>query len=80
MWKLAEAKNKLSEVVNRTIKEGRQENHRRDDIVVVIRKDELDELEGTSAEPNFIDHLLAFPKAEPGDPDLTEIILQGRGV
>lgn len=78
VWKLAEAKNKLSEVVNRTISEGRQEIHRRGDVVVVISKDELEQLEGRIKKPDFNQHLLAFPKEEPGEPSLTDIILEGR--
>lgn len=80
VWKLAEAKNKLSEVVNRTITEGRQEIHRRDDVVVMISKDELDKLEGKESEPDFIEHLLDFPSDETGagEQSLTEIILEGR--
>lgn len=78
VWKLAEAKNKLSEVVNRTISDGRQEIHRRDDVVVVISKQELEEIEGRSSSPSFIEHLLSFPKAGPDEPSLTDIILEGR--
>lgn len=80
VWKLAEAKNKLSEVVNRTISEGRQEIHRRDDVVVMISKEELEEIEGRKEHPDLIEHLLAIPKDEPdsGEPTLTEIILEGR--
>lgn len=78
VWKLAEAKNKLSEVVNRTISEGPQEIHRRDDVVVLVSRDEFDRLTGKSERPTFIEHLLAFPKEEPGEPSLTDIILQGR--
>lgn len=80
VWKLAEAKNKLSEVVNKTLSEGRQEIHRRGDVVVLIRKDELDKLEGKEQKPDAIDVLLAIPKHDPesGEPSLTELILQGR--
>lgn len=78
VWKFTEAKNNLSEVVNRTISEGRQEIHRRDEVVVMISKDELDRIEGKPEEYSFTDHLLAFPKEEEGDPSLTEIILEGR--
>lgn len=35
-WQLAEAKNRLSEVVNRALKEGPQRITRRDDAVVLI--------------------------------------------
>lgn len=79
VWKLAEAKNKLSEVVNRTISEGRQEIHRRDDVVVVISKDELDKLEGKKDAYDFNEHLLSFPAVDvDGEKSLTEIILEGR--
>lgn len=78
IWKLAEAKNKLSEVVNKTLSEGPQEIHRRDDVVFVISKDELDKLTQKSERLDFNQHLLNFPKDEPGEPSLTEIILEGR--
>ncbi len=78
VWKLAEAKNKLSEVVNRTISEGPQEIHRRDDVVVLISKEEYDKITGVSEHPTFIEHLLAFPKLEEGEKSLTDIILEGR--
>ncbi len=35
-WQLAEAKNRLSEVVNRALKEGPQRITRRNDVVLVI--------------------------------------------
>lgn len=78
VWKLAEAKNKLSEVVNKTISEGRQEIHRRDDVVVMISKDELQEIEGKGQKQSLADLLLAIPKDVPGEPSLTEIMLEGR--
>lgn len=78
VWKLAEAKNKLSEVVNRTISEGRQEIHRRDDVVVMISKEELERIEGKPTKRNLIDILLDIPQDVPGEPSLTEIILEGR--
>lgn len=78
VWKLAEAKNKLSELVNRTIRDGRQEIHRRDDIVVVISKRELDAIEQHAPSTNLKDHLLSIPRDVPGEPSLTELILAGR--
>ena len=80
VWKLAEAKNKLSEVVNKTLNEGPQEIHRRGDVVVVISKEELEKTGGQRKSPDFIEQLLAIPKdgPEPGEPTLTEIILEGR--
>lgn len=78
VWKLAEAKNKLSEVVNKTLSEGPQEIHRRGDVVVVISKEELDRLDKKSEKPDFNQHLLSIPKDEPGEPSLTDIILEGR--
>lgn len=79
VWKLAEAKNKLSEVVNRTIAEGRQEIHRRDDVVVVISKSELEELEGKSdTGATLLDLFLSAPRGVAGEPSLTEIVLEGR--
>lgn len=78
VWNLAEARDRLGEVVDRTISEGRQEIHRRDDVVVVIRKEDLDKLEDGKKRPDFKEHLLAFPKDESGEPSLTEIILEGR--
>lgn len=78
VWKLAEAKNKLSEVVNRTISDGRQEIHRRGDVVVVISKEELEAIEGARKRPDLAEHLLSIPRDVPGEPSLTEIILEGR--
>ena len=45
-WKLADAKNKLSEVVTRAVQEGPQQITRRGDEVVVISKAEYEELSG----------------------------------
>lgn len=78
VWKLAEAKNKLSEVVNRTISEGRQEIHRRDDVVVMINKDELEKLENSRPRKSIKSVLLNRPEDPPDEPSLTEIILEGR--
>jgi len=45
-WKLAEAKNKFSEVVNRALTEGPQRVRRRKDSVVVLSEEEYAKLRG----------------------------------
>ncbi len=45
-WKLAEAKNKLSEVVRRALQEGPQRIERRNDAVIVIDAEEYERLMG----------------------------------
>jgi prevent-host-death family protein len=45
-WPLAEAKNKLSEVVNKAVSEGPQRIRRRGDVVVVISEAEYERLTG----------------------------------
>jgi len=55
-WKLAEAKNRFSELVNKAISEGPQMVSRRDDRVVVISEDEYQNLTGKKR--NFIEFLL----------------------
>ena len=45
-WKLAEAKNKFSEVVNRALTQGPQRVLRRRDAVVVISEEEFERLSG----------------------------------
>lgn len=58
-WKLAEAKNKLSEVVRRALEEGPQRIERRNDSVVVVSAAEYDRLTGAGA--SLRDYLLAAP-------------------
>lgn len=58
-WRLADAKNKLSEVVRRALTEGPQRISRRDDAVFVISEDEYIRLSG--AAPSFVAHLLSGP-------------------
>ncbi len=55
-WKLAEAKNRFSELVNKALVEGPQRVSRREDRVVVISEDEYQNL--TGQKPNFIEFLL----------------------
>lgn len=45
-WRVAEAKNKLSEVLNRVNSEGPQGIRRRDEVYVVISLDEYRQLKG----------------------------------
>ena len=55
-WKLAEAKNRFSELVNKALLEGPQLVSRREDRVVVISENEYHNL--TGQKQNFIDFLL----------------------
>lgn len=59
IWKLADAKNKLSEVVRRALTEGPQRIERRNDAVVVVSADEYERL--TGGKPGLIDFLLTAP-------------------
>lgn len=58
-WQLAEAKNKLSEVVNKALTVGPQRIRRRDDAVVVISEAEYQRLTGERM--TFKEFLLASP-------------------
>ena len=58
-WKLAEAKNKQSELVNRTLAEGPQTITRRNDEVVVISKEEFLRLNGK--QKSFVEFLTSGP-------------------
>lgn len=58
-WKLAEAKNRLSEVVRRALTEGPQRISRRGDSVVILSSDEYDQLVGRR--PSFKAFLLGGP-------------------
>ena len=58
-WKLADAKNKLSELVNLTLSEGPQTITRRKDEVVVISKEEFLRLSGKRL--SFVDFLQSGP-------------------
>ena len=46
-WQLADAKNRLSEVVNRALQQGPQRIRRRKDAVIVLAEDEYERLAGT---------------------------------
>lgn len=58
-WKLADAKNRFSELVTRAITDGPQRVSRRKDVVVVLS--EADYLRLRGEEPDFIEYLLNGP-------------------
>ncbi|QDV33714.1 type II toxin-antitoxin system prevent-host-death family antitoxin [Tautonia plasticadhaerens] len=64
-WKLAEAKNRLSVVVNRALNEGPQTITRRNDTVVVISAETYAELTGQRR--SFKDFLMSGPSLERHD-------------
>ncbi len=55
-WRLAEAKNRFSEVVNRALNEGPQTVSRRNDSVVILSQQEYERL--TGKRPGFKEFLL----------------------
>ncbi len=61
-WNLTEAKNHLSELVNRALTEGPQRIVRRRDMVIVITEEEYNRL--CSHKPSFKDALLSAPNFE----------------
>ncbi len=58
-WRLAEAKNRFTELVNKALSIGPQTVRRRNDIVVVISKAEYEQLTGDKL--SFKQHLLNPP-------------------
>ena len=58
-WKLAEAKNKFSEVVKRALTEGPQRVTRRGDAVVIVSEADYERL--TGQRPGFRDYLVNGP-------------------
>lgn len=61
-WKLSEAKNRLSEVVNGALQKGPQRITRRNDVVVVVRESDYQRL--TGERPSFINYLMEGPSLE----------------
>ena len=55
-WRLAEAKNKFSELFNRALAEGPQRVRRRDEAVVVLALRDYERL--TGSKPSFKDFLM----------------------
>ncbi len=66
-WRLAEAKNKFSEVVRLALTEGPQHVSRRHDGVVVLSEEEYDRL--TGQRPGFKQLLMAGPGLDKLDLD-----------
>ncbi len=62
VWKLAEAKNKLSELVTRAVTEGPQTIRRHDTTVVVVAEETYRTL--TGERPNFREWLLNGPRLD----------------
>jgi prevent-host-death family protein len=62
VWKLAEAKNRLSELVTRAATEGPQTIRRHRDSVVVISEAEY--LTLTGEKPSLIDYILQGPRLD----------------
>lgn len=58
-WKLADAKNKLSKVVDMALEEGPQRITRRDSTVMVVALKEFERL--TDKRPGFVDYLTKAP-------------------
>lgn len=63
-WRLADAKNKFSELVNNALTVEPQIIHRRNDAVVVISKQEYEHLQGKTI--SFKQHLLNPPVSMDG--------------
>lgn len=61
-WNLAEAKNRLTKVVNRAISEGPQVIRRRKDTVVVVAADEFERM--TGKKPGFKEYPFDGPSLE----------------
>lgn len=61
-WKVADAKNRFSEVMTKALQEGPQRIRRRDGTVVMISEKELECIEGKK--PGFKEFLLSIPDTE----------------
>jgi len=61
-WKLAEAKNKFSEVVQKALTDGPQKIQRRNDTIFVVSEADYKKLSGEK--PGFKDLLLSMPETE----------------
>ena len=59
IWKLADAKNKFSKVVDMALEEGPQKITRRDSTVIVVALKEFERL--TGKRPGFKDYLMKAP-------------------
>lgn len=63
-WKLADAKNKFSEVFNKALAGEPQTISRRGEEVVVIAKRDYEKSSKKKPKKNFIEHLLSMPQVE----------------
>jgi prevent-host-death family protein len=61
-WKVADAKNRFSELMTKALEDGPQRITRRDGTVVMISEKELERIEGKK--PDFIDFLMSGPGFE----------------
>ena len=61
-WRLAEAKNRLSEVVSKALGEGPQRITRRGEVVIVVSEAEYMRLTGERV--GFVDYLMSGPSLE----------------
>ena len=61
-WNLADAKNRLSEVLDRARRDGPQTIKRRGDAFVLLHADQYDQL--TGKKPSFTDWLLNGPRID----------------
>ncbi|MCC6704493.1 MAG: type II toxin-antitoxin system Phd/YefM family antitoxin [Thermomicrobiales bacterium] len=59
-WRLAEAKNKFSEVFTKALEEGPQRVTRRGKAVIIVSEEEF--CKGQEPEQSFIEFLLSAPK------------------
>ena len=70
-WPLAEAKDRLGELFQKTLDEGPQRIVRQGEDAAVVVIPEADYELMRQRKPTFVEHLLAMPK---GDDDLYELI------
>ena len=81
-WKLADAKNRFSELVDKACAEGPQivtRNGRK--TVVVIPYEQFEkERQRSGSNRNFVEHLLAIPPAADDEPDFERLPMKAREV
>lgn len=61
-WNLSDAKNRLSEVLDRARRDGPQTIHRRGDRFIILAADQYEEMTGKA--PRFTDWLLTGPRLD----------------
>lgn len=65
-WNLADAKNRLSEVLDRATRDGPQTIRRRGDSFILLPADQYEQL--TGKKPSFTEFLLGGPRCDELDP------------